>query len=127
VATGDLLVLFAGLSSPHSSISSTSLFLMKSRLEALLWARSLVWFIRRSWEKRLPFKGLMQSLLGILCGGAVLYAVVEAGKLLFGKQKLTLPPGTRIVIADGKVSIDQEEWLWLTCFTGRQIASPFRR
>ena len=54
----------------------------------------------------------IQSLLGALCGGAVLYAVVEGGKLLFGKQKIVLEPGTRILIENGKVQIDQEEWLW---------------
>jgi len=58
----------------------------------------------------------IQSLLGALCGGAVLYAVVEGGKLLFGKQKIALEPGTQIVIADGKVTIAPDEWLWEDLF-----------
>ena len=58
----------------------------------------------------------MQSLLGILCGGGVLWLVVEVGKMLFGKQKLTLAPGTRIVIANQQVTIETDVWPWENLF-----------
>ena len=61
-------------------------------------------------------EALVQSLLGVLCGGGILYAVVEVGKLLFGVQKLYLDPATRIFISDGKVSINPDEWLWENLF-----------
>ena len=58
----------------------------------------------------------LQSLLGALCGGGVLWLVVEGGKLLFGKQKLALAPGTRIVIANQQVNIEADVWLWEDLF-----------
>lgn len=58
----------------------------------------------------------LQSLLGALCGGGVLWLVVEGGKLLFGKQKLALAPGTRIVIANQQVNIEADVWLWENLF-----------
>jgi leader peptidase (prepilin peptidase)/N-methyltransferase len=57
-----------------------------------------------------------QSLLGILCGGGVLYLVVELGKLLFGKRKVPLDPDTKIVIHDGKLIVGEEELPWEDMF-----------
>ena len=61
-------------------------------------------------------ESFLQSLLGMLCGGGLLYLVVEVGKLLFGKQKLALTTGTHIVIAGQKVTINADEWLWENMF-----------
>lgn len=54
----------------------------------------------------------IKSALGILCGGGVLYLVVEAGKLMFGKRKVPLDPGTLIRIADQKIVVGDEEVMW---------------
>lgn len=59
---------------------------------------------------------LLQSFLGILCGGGVLFVVVEAGKLLFGKQKLDLTSDTRIEIANRRVTINADVWPWENLF-----------
>jgi leader peptidase (prepilin peptidase)/N-methyltransferase len=40
--------------------------------------------------------GMIQSLLGIVVGAGVIYAILRLGKLLFGRQKLKLPPDTII-------------------------------
>ena len=59
---------------------------------------------------------LLQSCLGILCGGGLLWAVVEGGKLLFGKQKIPLEPGTVIGIANQQVTIGTDVWPWENLF-----------
>jgi len=40
--------------------------------------------------------GMIQSLLGIVVGAGIIYAILRLGKLLFGRQKLKLPPDTII-------------------------------
>ncbi len=41
-------------------------------------------------------EGMIQSLLGIAVGAGVIYGILRLGKLLFGRQKLKLPPDTII-------------------------------
>jgi leader peptidase (prepilin peptidase)/N-methyltransferase len=38
--------------------------------------------------------GMIQSLLGIVVGAGIIYVILRLGKLLFGHQKLKLPPDT---------------------------------
>src|SRR5512133_27996 len=40
------------------------------------------------------------SLMGILVGAGLVYAILRAGKLLFGRHRLNLAPGTRIVFTE---------------------------
>ena len=47
-----------------------------------------------------PVIALKQSALGMIVGGGVVYAILRLGKLLFGKQKLELQPGTRIIFTE---------------------------
>ena len=47
-----------------------------------------------------PVQGAMLSLYGIGGGAGIVYAVLRLGKLLFGRQKIKLPPGSRIVFSD---------------------------
>lgn len=63
------------------------------------------------------WQGALYSFLGILCGGGVLYLVVEFGKLLFGKRKVPLDPGTVIVVADQKIKVGEEEVTWEDLFS----------
>ncbi|MEI8064570.1 MAG: prepilin peptidase, partial [Verrucomicrobiota bacterium] len=51
-------------------------------------------------------EALLQSLLGSLCGGGLLWLVVEAGKMLFGKLHISLYPQSQIVIVDRKIGYD---------------------
>jgi leader peptidase (prepilin peptidase)/N-methyltransferase len=47
-----------------------------------------------------PREALQNSFLGILIGGGLIYAILRLGKLLFGREKLQLSPGTRIVFTE---------------------------
>src|SRR5512137_610815 len=44
--------------------------------------------------------GIKQSLFGIAVGAGLIYAILRGGKLLFGRQKLTLPTDTSIVFTE---------------------------
>jgi leader peptidase (prepilin peptidase) / N-methyltransferase len=48
---------------------------------------------------------LWRSALGILIGAGIIYAILRLGKLLFGRQKLTLPPDTTIYFTDTAVCL----------------------
>lgn len=53
--------------------------------------------------------GLLQSLLGLAVGAGVVYAVVRVGKVLFGRQRIELPPDTRIVFTETSVVLPDQE------------------
>jgi leader peptidase (prepilin peptidase)/N-methyltransferase len=53
--------------------------------------------------------GMMQSLLGLVVGAGVIYGILRAGKLLFGRQRLALPPNTRIVFTETAVHLPDQE------------------
>jgi leader peptidase (prepilin peptidase)/N-methyltransferase len=48
---------------------------------------------------------LRQSGLGIAVGAGLIYAILRAGKLLFGRQKVTLPAEARIIFTDTAVHL----------------------
>jgi leader peptidase (prepilin peptidase) / N-methyltransferase len=58
----------------------------------------------------------LRSLLGILAGGLVLFAIAEFGKLLFGRLRVPLPPGATITISDAKLKFPNEEIDWPDLF-----------
>lgn len=55
---------------------------------------------------------VLQSVLGIVAGGACLLIIVEVGKLLLGKLKIPLPPGSQIEILEEKFKFGDEEITW---------------
>ena len=59
----------------------------------------------------------IQSGLGIIVGGAVLYLVVEVGKLVFGRRKVALDPGTLITITNQTLKVGDEELTWEEIFS----------
>lgn len=59
-------------------------------------------------EVRTPVAGMWNSFLGILVGGGVVYAILRLGKLLFGRQKVQLPSGTRIVFTETELVMPDE-------------------
>jgi len=61
----------------------------------------------------------LKSVEGILAGGLVLFVIAEVGKLLFGRLRVSLPQGTTIVIADGKLKLPDEEIAWPDLFFRR--------
>jgi leader peptidase (prepilin peptidase)/N-methyltransferase len=49
------------------------------------------------------------SLIGLCVGGGVIYAILRAGKLLFGRQKVELPADTKIVFGESTVVLPDKE------------------
>ena len=64
----------------------------------------------------LHWQSTVQSFLGIVAGGLSLLMIVEFGKLAFGRLKMPLPPGTRLTIADNKLTIPDDEIHWEEVF-----------
>jgi len=56
-----------------------------------------------------PAAGLRESLLGIAVGWAVVYAILRAGKLFFGRQKLALPADARLVFGETSLHLPDGE------------------
>jgi leader peptidase (prepilin peptidase)/N-methyltransferase len=54
-------------------------------------------------------ESLKESLLGMALGAVVVYLILRAGKLFFGKEKLTLDPGTRIVFGETSLHLPERE------------------
>jgi leader peptidase (prepilin peptidase)/N-methyltransferase len=52
---------------------------------------------------------LRQSVLGIVAGAGIIYCILRLGKLLFGRQKVTLPADTTIIFTEHAVHLPQEE------------------
>ena len=53
--------------------------------------------------------GIIQGVLGIVVGAGIIYAILRLGKLLFGRQKLKLPPDTKIVFTESAVCLPDQE------------------
>ena len=54
-------------------------------------------------------ESLKEGLLGLALGCAVVYLILRAGKLFFGREKLTLPPGTKIVFGETSLHLPERE------------------
>ncbi len=67
-------------------------------------------------EKSSRLSGMTESLLGIIAGAGVIYFILRMGKLLFGRQKLTLPPDTRIVFGETAVRLPDKDILYEDLF-----------
>jgi leader peptidase (prepilin peptidase)/N-methyltransferase len=63
-----------------------------------------------------PRAGLVDSVLGLAVGAGVIYGILRVGKLFLGRQKLDLPPGTRIVFTETAVQLPGEEFLYEDLF-----------
>ena len=53
--------------------------------------------------------GLMQSVIGLAVGAALIYGVLRAGKFFFGKQRFELPPNSRIVFGETSLHLPDRE------------------
>lgn len=53
--------------------------------------------------------GAWQSLLGIGVGWGIVYAILRLGKLLFGRQKLSLSPDSRVVFGETALHLPDQE------------------
>jgi leader peptidase (prepilin peptidase)/N-methyltransferase len=52
---------------------------------------------------------LRQSLLGMGAGAGIIYGILRLGKLLFGRQKVTLPADTRIIFSETAVHLPDKD------------------
>ena len=52
-----------------------------------------------------PSEAVKGSLLGLLAGAGVVYAILRGGKLLFGRHRVTLPADSRIVFTESSVEL----------------------
>lgn len=53
--------------------------------------------------------GAWKSLLGIGVGWGIIYAILRLGKLLFGRQKLSLPSDTTVVFGETALHLPEQE------------------
>jgi len=54
-------------------------------------------------------QGMVKSVIGILVGGGIVYAVLRLGKLLFGRQKVKLDGETKIVFTETALCLPGQE------------------
>ncbi|MDD5141547.1 MAG: prepilin peptidase [Verrucomicrobiales bacterium] len=54
-------------------------------------------------------EGMIQGLLGIVVGAGIIYAILRLGKLLFGRQKLKLPPDAKIIFTETALCLPDQE------------------
>jgi leader peptidase (prepilin peptidase)/N-methyltransferase len=52
---------------------------------------------------------LGRSLIGLLFGAGIIYAVLRMGKLLFGRQRFSLPHGSRVVFTETSLQLPDQE------------------
>jgi leader peptidase (prepilin peptidase)/N-methyltransferase len=52
---------------------------------------------------------LWQGFLGAAVGGGVIYTILRLGKLMFGRQKILLPPGTKIIFSETNLCLPDRE------------------
>jgi leader peptidase (prepilin peptidase)/N-methyltransferase len=56
-----------------------------------------------------PVVALERSALGIGVGAGVIYLILRLGKLLFGRQRISLPPGSRIIFTETALVLPDQE------------------
>lgn len=54
-------------------------------------------------------QSLGRSLLGIVCGAGVIYAILRVGKLVFGREKLEVTPGSTVVFGETSLQLPNRE------------------
>jgi hypothetical protein len=59
--------------------------------------------------QKLLVAGILQSLLGIGVGAGVVYLIVRVGKLAFGRERLALADGDKIVFAEDALVLPDKE------------------
>lgn len=54
-------------------------------------------------------EAIKQSLIGMGVGAGILYAILRAGKLMFGRQRVALPAETRIIFGEHSVHLPDKD------------------
>ncbi len=69
---------------------------------------------------------LLQGLIGALAGAVVVYAILRLGKLLFGRHRLKLVPGTKIVFGEASLHLPGREIFYDDLFYRKSDAVVLR-
>lgn len=56
-----------------------------------------------------PAKAVVLSILGIAIGGGLVYGILRLGKLMFGRRKVELPTGTKILFTESGIHLPDEQ------------------
>jgi len=70
--------------------------------------------------------GMFQGLLGVAVGVGVIYVILRVGKLLFGRERLQLPTGTKIIFTETAVCLPDKEIPYEELFYRRSDAITLR-
>ncbi len=54
-------------------------------------------------------QGMGRGLVGLAAGAGIVYAILRLGKLMFGRQRLKLEPGTKIVFSETALCLPDKE------------------
>jgi leader peptidase (prepilin peptidase) / N-methyltransferase len=68
---------------------------------------------------------LQQSALGILVGAGVIYFILRLGKLLFGRQRFVLDPGSRVIFTETTLVLPGQEIPYEELFYRKSDAIEF--
>ena len=52
---------------------------------------------------------ILKSLIGLAVGGGIIYLILRAGKLMFGRQRVELPADTKIVFSESAVHLPDKD------------------
>lgn len=55
-----------------------------------------------------PGKAMGLSVLGLVVGGGTVYGILRLGKLMFGRRKVELPTGTKIIFTEDGIELPDE-------------------
>lgn len=67
-------------------------------------------------RETVPYFALLKSVAGIVVGAGMLYLILRLGKILFGRQHLTLEPDTRVVFTETALNLPDQEILYEDLF-----------
>jgi len=76
--------------------------------------------------QKLPIAGVLQSLLGIGVGAGLMYFILRAGKLAFGRQKLVLSGESKVTFTDTAMLLPDKEMPYEGLFYRKSDAIEFR-
>lgn len=60
--------------------------------------------------------GMLESFLGMIVGAGVVYAIVRLGKLMFGRFKIEVPPGSKVVFAEHGLHLPDRDYAYEELF-----------
>lgn len=69
---------------------------------------------------------IQRSLIGMGVGGGIIYGILRLGKVLFGRQRYELPPGSRVIFTENSLLLPEGEMLFEEVFYRKSDAILLR-